>query len=73
MSNEIFGSLVPGPAVQERYPIDGKPLSRNSLKRWEDDPDLGFPKPIRLRGKKYWLARELDAFDRRKMSERTAA
>jgi hypothetical protein len=34
-----------------------------TLWRWDHDPDLNFPKPIRIRSRKYRDERELDAFD----------
>jgi predicted DNA-binding transcriptional regulator AlpA len=50
--------LLPDPKVCERY--DVTPMT---LWRWDRDPDLNFPKPIRIRTRKYRDARELDAFD----------
>ena len=35
----------------------------NDAWRWDHDPDLNFPKPIRIRSRKYRDERELDAFD----------
>ena len=34
-----------------------------TLWRWDHDPDLKFPKPIRIRSRKYRDPEELDAFD----------
>lgn len=42
-----------------------------TLWRWRRDPDLGFPKPVKIRGRNYTAADELDEFDRR-CTERTA-
>ena len=50
--------LLPDPQVCERYGVTGM-----TLYRWDRDPDLGFPKPIYIRGRKYRDERELDAFD----------
>jgi hypothetical protein len=51
--------LIPDPIVaKERYGI-----SPMTLWRWDHDPDLDFPKPIRIRGRKYRDADKLDAFD----------
>jgi hypothetical protein len=33
--------------------------------RWDRDPDLGFPKPVYIQGRKYRNVDELDAFDER--------
>jgi predicted DNA-binding transcriptional regulator AlpA len=51
-------SLIPDPIVAKRYHV-----SFTTLWRWDRDPDLNFPKPIRIRGRKYRDADELDAFD----------
>jgi predicted DNA-binding transcriptional regulator AlpA len=50
--------LIPDPDVLKRYGI-----SAMTLWRWDQDASLGFPKPIRIRGRKYRDERELDAFD----------
>ena len=34
-----------------------------TLWRWDHDPNLKFPKPVRIRGRKYRDEAELDAFD----------
>jgi hypothetical protein len=31
--------------------------------RWEIDPTLNFPKPIKIKRRKYWYEDELDEFD----------
>jgi predicted DNA-binding transcriptional regulator AlpA len=50
--------LIPDPKVMERYSV-----SAMSLWRWDHDPDLKFPRPIVIRGRKYRDEAELDAFD----------
>jgi hypothetical protein len=51
--------LIPDPIVaKERYGV-----SAMTLWRWDHDPELNFPKPIRIRGRKYRDAEQLDAFD----------
>ena len=66
--------LLPSAAVRRRYPQgeDNRPLSRSSLSRWEKDPALDFPKPIRIRNRKYFLPSELDDFDARQQRKRDA-
>jgi hypothetical protein len=55
--------------TQRRYVPDGivaavrYKRSLATLWRWDHDPDMGFPKPIRIRGRKYRDEAELDAFD----------
>jgi hypothetical protein len=51
--------LIPDRIVwKERYRV-----SRMTGYRWDKDPDLNFPKPIRIRKRKYRDEDELDAFD----------
>ena len=50
--------LLPDHKVCGRYSI-----SPMTLWRWDRDPDLNFPKPIRIRGRKYRDESELNAFD----------
>ena len=38
-------------------------VSDMTIWRWLRDPDLGFPKPLYIRGIRYWDEEELDAFD----------
>jgi len=56
--------LLPDPRVCERY--DVTPMT---IWRWDRDPDLNFPKPIRIRNRKYRDERELDDFDERRKLE----
>jgi len=56
--------LLPDPKVCERY--DVTPMT---IWRWDRDPDLNFPKPIRIRNRKYRDERELDDFDERRKLE----
>jgi predicted DNA-binding transcriptional regulator AlpA len=50
--------LLPDHKVCERYCV-----SPMTLWRWDRDPQLNFPKAIRIRGRKYRDQGELDAFD----------
>jgi len=47
-------------------------VSRYTLKRWTDNPTLGFPRPIKItsNGRNFRSRRELDAFKQRVMRER---
>lgn len=44
--------------VQKRYKI-----SRSSLYRHQNDPQIGFPKPVKIGHRALWLEADLDAFD----------
>ena len=50
--------LLPDSKVAARYDV-----SAMTLWRWDRDPRLNFPKPIRIRGRKYRDEAALDAFD----------
>jgi predicted DNA-binding transcriptional regulator AlpA len=50
--------LLPDRKVCERYSV-----SQMTLWRWDRDPQLNFPRAIRIRGRKYRDEGELDAFD----------
>jgi hypothetical protein len=50
--------LLPDPKVCDRYNVTSM-----TLWRWDRDPALNFPKPIRIRRRKYRDVDELDAFD----------
>jgi hypothetical protein len=43
--------------------------------RWDHDPELNFPKPTYIRGRKYRDEEELDAFDlaRKEASDASSA
>jgi hypothetical protein len=50
--------LLPDPIVCRRYGVCSM-----TLWRWDHDPNLKFPKPVRIRGRKYRDQDELNAFD----------
>ena len=52
--------LIPDHVVAKRYGVHA-----TTIWRWDRDPDLNFPKPIRIRGRKYRSAAALDEFDSR--------
>ena len=50
--------FLPDSKVCDRYHV-----CSSTLYRWDRDPELKFPKPIRINGRKYRDEAELDAFD----------
>ena len=38
-------------------------VSRNTLFRWQRDPELDFPRPVVIRGRHYWRVEELAAWE----------
>jgi hypothetical protein len=51
---------IPNKAAAERYCVGVR-----TIDNWLADETLGFPKPIVINGRKYYIEDELDAFDRR--------
>jgi len=61
--------LIPDSEVCRRYGVVAY-----TLWRWDHDkPELGFPKPVRINGRKYRVEDELDQFDARRAAERDAS
>jgi hypothetical protein len=52
--------LLPEDKVRARY---GR--TDTTIRRWDEDPTLGFPKPLWIRRRKYRDEAELDEFDAR--------
>jgi predicted DNA-binding transcriptional regulator AlpA len=57
--------LVPDAEVTRRYSIH-----ISTLYNWDRNPKLGFPKPIRINGRKFRDEAELNKFDRTRAAER---
>jgi len=51
--------------VSERYGVSTK-----SIERWERDPRLDFPEPIRIYERKYWRLADLVRWERQRASRR---
>ena len=58
MSDETEKFLT-GPEVDKRY---GR--SSQSRWRWGKDAELGFPKPIKIRGRCFYRLREIEEWER---------
>jgi hypothetical protein len=50
--------LIPDAQVCRRYSIH-----TSTLRNWDNDPDLKFPEPIRIRNRKFRDEDALDQFD----------
>lgn len=50
-----------GPEVRKRYGVTAQ-----TLIKWTRDERLGFPKPLSIRRRNFWLLAELEAFDEKK-------
>jgi hypothetical protein len=58
-------TLLPDHLVAERYSIHPK-----TLQRWDATPALEFPRPTRIRGRRYRSIAELDAWDKAAIERR---
>ena len=52
-----------GVEVERRYK-----RSWQTRQRWSKDPELGFPKPMKIKNRLFYRKSELEAFDRRMMA-----
>lgn len=59
--------LLKGPQVWRRYNV-----SAMTGWRWLQDAKLGFPTPIRIRGRNYWRLRDLEAWERHAAAQNTS-
>jgi hypothetical protein len=60
--------LIPDPVVaKERYHVHP-----GTLRRWDDNPALGFPPVVMVNGRRYREAVKLDAWDRKNSREAAA-
>ncbi|MDH2357681.1 DNA-binding protein [Bradyrhizobium sp. SSUT112] len=57
-----------GPETKKRYRC-----SYQTIWRWMNDPELGFPKPMKINGRNRFVLTELDAFDQRHRATEVAA
>lgn len=61
-------NLVPDAEVCARYRIH-----TSTLRNWDHNQDLNFPKPIRINGRKFRDEAELAEFDKTRAAERESA
>jgi hypothetical protein len=50
---------LPDALVRQRYGV-----SDMTIQRWDADPELGFPKALRINGRRYRDEAELEAWER---------
>jgi len=65
IDTEQATKLLPTRQVCRRYGV-----SDRTIARWERDPDLQFPQPTEIRGRKYYDENSLTAFDRAQAAQR---
>ena len=56
--------LLPDPLVAERYKVTPR-----TLHRWDRQPDLGFPPPLRINRRKYRRIYQLEDWERGRVAE----
>lgn len=61
--------MVGTKTVRERY---NNACSR-TVDRWINDPELGFPKPTMINGRRYWRLGELRQWERARAADRVTA
>lgn len=61
----VTGRKLPARLVAARYSVVVR-----SLDRWCERPELGFPQPTYINGRKYWDEAALDAWDRLQVERR---
>jgi hypothetical protein len=55
--------LLPDPQVARRYNVVPR-----TLYRWDAQPALGFPKPLRINGRKYRRIEQLENWERQRVT-----
>jgi predicted DNA-binding transcriptional regulator AlpA len=60
--NTVPNGLIPKPAVAGEFGVSGRTISR-----WMEDENLGFPPPVRLRGRLYFQRAALEEWKSRRI------
>jgi hypothetical protein len=58
VTSDSESGLLPDPLVARRYR-----RTPRTIDRWDTRPELAFPKPIRIRGRKYRRITELENWE----------
>jgi hypothetical protein len=58
--------LLPDPQVAQRYQV-----TLRTVARWDEDAELGFPKPVWIRNRKYRRIKELQSWERKRAAKNT--
>ena len=57
--------LLPDPLVAERYNVTPR-----TIHRWDRQPDLGFPRPVFINGRKYRRLNQLENWERQRVADK---
>jgi DNA-binding transcriptional MerR regulator len=63
-SQKLSGRKIPDREVAERYGVVAR-----TLRRWEENPELGFPKALLINRRKYRDEDELIAWERARATQ----
>jgi hypothetical protein len=64
--NDDADNYLPSIKVLRRYDVCSR-----TLNRWEEKPELGFPKPVRINRRRYWRLAELQAWERARIGSKS--
>lgn len=64
IKSEERDALVPDPVVWSEFGV----CSMTGL-RWTNDPEMGFPPPIKIRGRNYRSRKALEAFKKKLLTQ----
>jgi predicted DNA-binding transcriptional regulator AlpA len=67
MSNDNYDEYLTGPDLDRRYK-----RSSQTRWRWSKDPQLGFPKPIRIKNRLLYRRTEIEEWERSLAAGRAA-
>jgi hypothetical protein len=57
------GGLLPDPRVADRYKV-----TTRTIDRWDGNPELNFPRAVRINGRKYRHLHELETWERERVT-----
>jgi hypothetical protein len=61
----LSGDLLPDRLVAARYKV-----TTRTIDRWDQQPELGFPRALRINNRKYRRVNELARWERQRVAER---
>ena len=67
MSQDLAKTYLTGPQTSRRYGVNDR-----TIVRWEADTKLEFPKPMLVRGRKFFALNELETWERSRATPSSA-
>jgi predicted DNA-binding transcriptional regulator AlpA len=65
---DIQKTYLTGPQIRRRYQC-----SYQTIWRWMNDPEMGFPKPLKINNRNRFAIDDIEAFERHRASVGVAA